>query len=254
MAKKIADKTILLNDSREKILKLLKDWRIVEEFMGVKIYIFTPEYIEFFQKIDNDLSIYRDSNTKRGKAYSIDKIVNILNIDKVAYNYKFVKAEKYVFISTKERSIKEADKRVAISAHIYDKEIENLISNNDFSSDYVEKIIRENEKKKIKEREDVNKIMDNPDICEKVYICGFKDKIEYGQVNYGYYKFCDKKKEIIKARDNKHLSIKYPNILFYNPEEVDDFRSDMKAAYLISEGYVEITRNVFVKYQKDSHE
>ena len=251
MAKKIAEKTILLNDSKEKIFKLLNNWKVVEEFMGVKIYVFSPDYVEFFKSIDNDLSIYRNDKNKRGKAYSVNKIVNIINIDNVAYNYKFVKAEKYVFISTKERSIKEADKRVSISAHIYDREIEKTISNNEFSPEYIEKIIKENEKKKVKERENVNKIMDNPDICEKVYICGFKDKIEYGQINYGYYKFCDEKKDFIKARDNKHLSIKYPNILFYSPEEVDDFRSDMKAAYLIKEGYVEITRNVFVKYKKD---
>jgi hypothetical protein len=190
------------------------------------------------------------ATTVKGKAYCIDKIVNLINPDKPAFQYNFTIAEKYVYISTKETCIKEASKRVEISANIIRNNLSNhLEENKNYSKDFIEKLEEEAEEKIQKERAAIKEIEDNPEILDSIRISGFKNKIEYGQVNFGFFEIIDGKKT--KVRTNKHLSVVYPNVIFYEPdEEADKHKQLMEAKYLEKNGFVEVTRNVYVKYKK----
>lgn len=243
-----AEKTILLERVKQDSIDVLKTYGEYQRFHDCDIYVMSPEHIKTFKTFDGELSQYR-KDTVKGKAYSIDKIVNLINPDKIAYQFDLTRAEKYVYISTKATCISKANENIEVNANAYRKELEKKITDNpDWSSDFILKIRTEMEEKIEEERKSIKAIEEKPDICKSMRICGFKNKIEYGQVNWGYYTYTETG-EKIKNRTNKHISVKYPNIIFFEAdEEADKHRNEMEAKYLEEEGYIEISRNVFVKY------
>lgn len=247
--RKKKENIIALENTKNEAFSLLKKYGEYQRFHESDIYIMQPDSLSFFTAIDDSLKEYK-KNTVKGKAYCIDKIVNLINPDNPAFQYNFTIAEKYVYISTKETCIKEALKRVEISANIIRNNLRKHIEENpSYSEDFIIKLEEEAEDKIQEERRKVKEIDDNPEILESIRISGFKNKIEYGQVNFGYYKIVDGKKT--KIRTNKHLSVVYPNVIFYEPdEEADKHKQLMEAKYLEKNGFEEITRNVYVKYKK----
>ncbi len=163
-------------------------------------------------------------------------------------------AKKYVYLSTKELCLKEAEIRVDISANIQRKNLRKEIEKHpEYSKDFIQSLETELEAKIQKERDKVSEVVENPALISSIKISGYKNYKEYGQVNYGYFHDTklDAKGQKLKVRTNAHLSVGLPNVLFYQPAEteVDENRSLMQAKYLDKDmGYVEICRDVYVKY------
>lgn len=243
------EKTLLLEKIKANTEDLLKKHGEYKEFHNSKIYIMSPDKVKIFNAMDEELSPYK-KNTVKGKAYSIDKIVNLINPNQIAYQYEFVLVEKYPFVSDLQKCINYAKESIEVNANTYRKETETLIeANPQWNEEFVQKMRDEVEKKIEKERAKITQIDKNPDTCKKMRISGFKHKLTYGQVNWGYYRIENGVK--IKVRTNKHLSVNYPNVIFFEPDvEADKHRRDMEAKYLERSGFVEISRNVFVKYNK----
>ena len=254
--KKRGECAAAMEEANSKIEDILKKYGKHQHFYKSDLYIMSPDTLSLFTQIEDSLSDFR--NTTNGKksvrkrAYSINKIVNLINPDNVAYQYDLTMAKKYVYLSTKELCIEEAKVRVEISANIQRKNLrEDIERHPEYSLDFIKKIEDELEKKIEDERNKVDEVIKNPDSISSIKISGFKNLIEYGQINYGYFHKdkLDKKGQKLKVRTNAHLSIVYPNVLFFEPdEETDKHRSLMEAKYLEDMGYVEICRDVYVKY------
>lgn len=240
--------TIILEDAKEKVNDCLKNHGEYVRYRESDIYIMKPEKLLLFDEIQENLKAENKKIT-RGKAIGLNKIVNLINPNNPAYQYNFTTVEKYVYLSTRKKCLSAAEIKISTSANISRKKLREYIDENtNFTEQFIEKLENELETKIKKEKERIEEIKKYPDICEDIQICGFKNRIEYGQVNYGYFSIVGGKE--IKVRTNKHLSIIYPNVLFYQPDEsVDNHRSLMEAKYLEEKGYVEIARDVFVKYK-----
>lgn len=240
-------RTVIQEETKAEVDKCLSSYGKHYQFDKANIYVMQPIHESLFTQIQDDLNI-RNQEIKRGKAVGLNKIVNIINPGKVAYQFNFTMAEKYVFLSTREVVIKEAEARIETSANKSRKELNKYIEDNQFSSEFIKKITDELEEKIEEERRKIAEIKANPKSYKDIKICGFKNRIEYPQVNYGY--FTEKNGAKVKVRTNSHLSIIYPNVLFFEEvEEIDSHKSLMEAKYLEEKGYVEIARDIFVKYQ-----
>lgn len=240
--------TIILEDTKKKVNDCLKNHGDYVRYHESDIYIMKPEKLILFDEIQEKLKAENKKIT-RGKAIGLNKIVNLINPNKPAYQYNFTTVEKYVYLSTRAKCLNAAEVKLATSANISRKKLREYIDENtNFTEEFINKLEDELEEKIKKEKKRLEEIKKNPDICEDIQICGFKNRIKYGQVNYGYLSNINGKE--IKVRTNKHLSIVYPNVLFYQPDEnIDNHRSLMEAKYLEEKGYVEIARDVFVKYK-----
>lgn len=245
-----------MQNAKDKVEDILKTYGEHIEFQKSDIYIMSPDKAKLFIDIEDSLEEFRQGGagqkSVRKKAYSVNKIVNLINPNNPAYQYDLTIAKKYVYLSTKDLCLKEAGARVEISANIQRKNLKEEIDNHpEYSSDFIEKLIDELEKKIEKERERVKEIISNPTLISSIKISSFKSLIEYGQINYGYLdeERVDAKGMKVKVRTNAHLSINYPNVFFYEPiEDIDEHRSLMVAKYLEELGYIEICKDVFVKY------
>lgn len=87
-----AAKTILLEQVKQESLDLLKTCGEYQRFHDCDIYVMSPENVGKFKSFDNQLSQYR-KDTVKGKAYSIDRIVNLINPDKIAYQFDLTRAK-----------------------------------------------------------------------------------------------------------------------------------------------------------------
>lgn len=239
------------NAIKEITLDMLRNIGESITFHNAEIFVLPPYMVNEFSELDKKLEPCR-KNSIRQKAYTINKIVNLLNPETPAYSYDLTLVEKYVYLSTKTKCIEEAKARVEISANIYRRELTNLIeANSSYSEDFIEKLKEELEEQIIEERKKVSAIVADNSLCKDIRISGFKNKIQYGQINYGYYGL-DKNGNKAKRRTNKHLSIIYPNVFFLEPNnDIDKHRHQMRALYLEKEGYIEISRDIFVKYDDE---
>lgn len=220
-----------------------------------ELYVSDLDTANKIEELDSILFPLR-SDTARGKAYDINKLVNIINPGEPAYDFSVVKVKKYPYIKDKERCLKRIGVQMEISHNFQKKALAELIQNNEFSVDYIKELNNNLEKKLNDEKEIIDNIINNPDEYD-VLISGYLDKVEYEQINYGInrkIKKIKKGKEITleKVRLNSHLSIKKPNVIIFNPDtEEDNRRSDMEVKYLEKKGYKLASRGIF--YRKKSN-
>ena len=204
------------------------------------------------------------SSPRRGSAYSVAKIVNIVNPEGAAYDFKVVDVFKYQYVKNKESCLKLIPKNLEIS-HNFQRKI--LRESDDYkknSTGLNEIKEKELEEKLALETKRVDEIIKNPDDFN-IIISGYLDKVQYEQINYGIKKIIDDKDTTInrsirdkakhdgfvKKRFNKHLSITKPNIIVYEPDEdVEKERVLMEVKYLEKRGYELVARGIFCKKTK----
>ena len=239
----------VLDNAKTTINDILENIEKLPDFESAKIYVCDVETVEQILKLDSELLPLR-TETTRGKAYNINKIVNIINPDTPAYDFSMVRVEKYPYVTNKEKCLKKLPEECEVSANFHRKRISEQIENNDYTDDFKRKLEDEIERIIEIERKNIDDVINNPDDFI-IRISGYQERIVYGQINYGFFKQDPESKIFKKKRANKHLSIKIPNIVVFQPnEEADKHRTDMEAKYLKKSGYEQIARRVFVKRKK----
>lgn len=242
---KIKKKEVLEN-IKSSVDEILSTLERLEDFESAKIYICDIETSKKLLELDNDLLPLR-SESIRGKAYNISKIVNIINPHAPAYDFSLVKVEKYPYVSNQEKCLKKLPQEIEVSANFHRKRINEQIESSDYSEHFKKKLAVEIELLIEKEREDVEEVLQNPDEYI-IRISGYKERLIYGQINYGYYHVDAQTSITTKKRANKHLSITFPNVIVYQPnEDADKHRIDMEVKYLNKIGFSQIARRVFIK-------
>lgn len=236
-------------DVQQKITTILSTLQKYE--CDAELYLCDINVAKQIQELDNLLFPLR-SDTARGKAYDVNKLINIINPDEPAYDFSVVKVYKYQYIKDKERCLKKIGVQMEISHNFQKKSLKDLISSNNFSDDYIKKLWQDLEEKITCEKVIIDEILKNPDEFD-ILISGYKEKVEHEQVNYGVKKTIKKIKKgkeitLEKKRFNSHLSIKKPNLIVYHPDiEEDSQRSDMEVKYLEIKGFKLATRGVFYR-------
>lgn len=261
MGRKKSEISVKLNEAKEKVENILATYGKLEEFHESKIYVMSGDKLKYFEQISESLD-EKNTTSVRKKAYTLNQVVNLVNPNKTAFQYNYTKVLKYAFLTTKDTCIKEAQARVAVSANFYRKELDKEIAENpSWSEGFIEQRRNELEQKIKDEVERVDEVVKNPQLLKSIKICGFKHKKEHAQVNYGYIGTREVKRNgkkvtehNAKIRTNAHLSKVYPNVLFYEEDEnLDRHKSEMDAKYLEKNGYIEISRDIYVKYN-DNYE
>lgn len=236
-------------DVQQKITTILSTLQKYE--CDAELYVCDIDVAKQIQELDNLLFPLR-SDTIRGRAYDVNKLINIINPDEPAYDFSVVKVFKYQYIKDKERCLKKIGVQMEISHNYQKKSLNDLITSNNFSEDYINRLWQDLEEKIACEKEIIEEILINPDAFD-ILISGYKEKVEHEQINFGVkrtIKKIKKGKEITleKIRLNSHLSIKKPNLIVYHPDiNEDTLRSDMEVKYLEKKGYKLATRGVFYR-------
>lgn len=242
---KVKKKEVLEN-TKTTINDILDNLEKLPDFEGAKIYVCELETAKKILQLDNELMPLRSEST-RGKAYNINKIVNVINPYNPAYDFSMVRVEKYPYITNKEKCLRKLPEEAEVSANFHRKRVTEQIENNDYSEDFKKKLADEIERIIERERENIDDVINNPDNYI-IKISGYHERIIYGQINYGFFQEEAETKVLKKKRANKHLSIKIPNVIVFQPnEEADKHRVDMEAKYLKKSGFIQIARRVFVK-------
>lgn len=229
MGKKISDKQMALKEAKKSIEILLSQKEPIL-FMDTELYLVSKFFYKTLIDIDATLIPYK-TDSRRGKAYSIDKIVNILNPQSIAFKYHLTKANKSTMISDRNKIIDRLEEERSSSEKNIMKRANDKILEESPLENEKQLILNKATQKIIDEQKEFNKIHITPERYD-LLISGFKESIPYGQINFHYLE--DKK--IVKT--NKHLSIKLPNILIFDDYLEDEgYRSDMFVAKFIKGGY-----------------
>ncbi len=232
-------KSIILNEAIQCIDAMLKPLSPIE-FEGAKLYVVDLEFYKEVLKVDETLMPLR-TDSRRGQAYSIDKIVTILNPEDEAFQYNLTAVWKSSLVTDQGKCFDRLAAEKDISINKINKRVKDKIIEDDLDDDAAQSL-KDVAALKIKdEKEEFDKIKANPEKYHLI-ISTYKERKSYGQIAWGYY---DKDKK--KKKGQRHLSITYPNLLIYNEDlEIDTHRTDMMVAKFIKEGYRALG-NVFVK-------
>ena len=239
------NKNEILENAKKKIKLLLNTLEKPIEFERSELYIINEEIYKNLLDIDLLLIPLR-TESRRGKAYDINKIVNIINPKTPAISYKLVKAEKYTYVSDKTKCLDKLEVEKTVSENFYRKRVKEQIKDNDYSDLFIKKINEELEQLIEDENNIIDEIIKNPNKYS-IRICGYKDRITYGQINYVPISIKNDLKSKKEKTINKHLSTVYPNILIYRHEDIDNKRSDMEVKYLEKEGFSQVAKRIFIK-------
>lgn len=243
------NKTEILENARVEVKLLLETLAEPIEFERALLYVINDVIYQSFLDIDAALIPLR-TETRRGKSYDLNKIINIINPKVPAISYKLVKAEKYPYISEKTKCIDKLQVEKLVSANFHRKRVKDQIESNSYSEELIEKMNTDIEKLIEDESEAIDHIIKNPNDY-KIRICGYKDRITYGQINYVPMNTTNDTSAKKEKTVNKHLSTVYPNVLVFKEAVVDTRRTDMEVKYLESEGYSQVARRIFIKKIKD---
>ena len=129
----------VLDNAKTTINDILENIEKLPDFESAKIYVCDVETVEQILKLDSDLLPLR-TETTRGKAYNINKIVNIINPDTPAYDFSMVRVEKYPYVTNKEKCLKKLPEECEVSANFHRKRISEEIENNDYTDDFKRKL------------------------------------------------------------------------------------------------------------------
>ena len=210
--------------------------------------------------LDAILYPFRDGS-RRGSAYSVDKIINIINPGQPAYDFDVVEVFKYQYVNKKESCLRMLPKTLEVSHNFERKKLREEIKEEKYSNDLAEKRTAELNKRLEEESLLINDIIENNNEYS-IVISGYMHKVKYEQINYGIKKVIDINDESIskkirnkakldgyvKTRLNKHLSIRKPNIIIYEPDkDMDEQRADMEVKYLAKRGFKVAARGIFYK-------
>lgn len=232
-----------------------------------ELYISDLSTAKKLEDLDNILFPLRDG-TARGKAYAVDKVINIINPNEPAYDFSVLKVDKYQYVTKKESCHKMIPQTFEVSQNFERRRLQDEFEANNYSKDFEDIRKAELEARLSKERELVEDIIENPDNYS-VLISGYMNKVEYEQINYGVKRVINlndkniskkliskmKKDGFVKVRLNKHLSIRKPNIIIYKADsELDELRADMEVKYLEKRGYKIASRGIFYKEIKNKED
>jgi hypothetical protein len=241
-----------LSEVQKKLTSILSG--LVKHECDAELYICDLAIANEIEELDKILYPLR-SETIRGKAYDINKLVNIINPNEPAYDFSIVKVYKYQYIKDKIRCLARINVQMDISHNFQRKALKELIEINEFSENYIKEITSKLEKQLEEEKEVITNICKNPDDYD-ILISGYLEKVEYEQINFGVKRKINKMKKgkeitLEKIRLNRHLSIKKPNVIIYHPDiEEDNQRADMEVKYLEKKGYKLASRGIFYRKKK----
>ncbi|PHR71096.1 MAG: hypothetical protein COA66_10265 [Arcobacter sp.] len=238
----VVTKTIILAQAKLEIISLLESIDYID-FEKAKLYLIDEALYSKLIVIDEKLQEYK-TDTRRGSVYDLNKIVNILNPNNIAFQFNLTSVMKSSLITEQEKCIKRLKVEKSISKNRIEKNAREIIITEELNNEEAARINATAAAKILNEEEEFSKISQNPESYH-IIISTFKERKQYGQISWAYY---EKEK---KSRAQKHLSINYPNILRYKElEEVDNHRTDMMVAKFIKEGYRALG-NVYVKLNDD---
>lgn len=244
------NKKQLLEDSKESVELILKEYDEPAIFERARLYIVDESIMDKLQAIEDKLSPHK-KDTKRGSQFSIDKMIKILNPTnplRTSYKYNLMKVEKYPYVSSQDKILKYLPNEKAVSANFHRDRVKQQIIDEKCSSERAKELLIKMENLIEKETDAIDEAEKNHEDLE-ILICGFTECKIYGQINLKYY-IEDPKNPLERIRQSKdeHLSVTIPNVLIYKEDtEEEDRRIDMQANKLIESGYTKIARRVFIK-------
>lgn len=252
MARKKSEQVIALENAQIAVKELLKPLEAIT-FGGGELYILDKSYYERFMDIHNTISEYA-TETKRGSVYSIHKIVKLINTpSQMAVKYHLTMAKKSKLITDRNKIIDQLAAEKDISRNKILSSVEKKIEV-DALEDYEANKLRDDAKLKVKdELEEYIKLKNDLDNFD-VLITTFKESKLYPQLNWQFIGYDEKDKskdkELKAIKNNTHVSIDKPSILFFDENyEVDEYRKDMKVARFIKDAY-RAFGNVYIKEKK----
>lgn len=246
MARKVSPQTLALKNAEEQINEILKKLTPIKLLDG-EVYIVDELFYKKLLDIELTLSEYK-TDTRRGKAYSIESFIKIINPDTVAFKYHLTIASKSVLITDKGKILDRLEAEKEISKNKILKYAKDKIENEEIEGIAAENIINEANKKIDDEETEFLNIKANPGMYDLI-ISTFKEKKQYPQINWSYFEADGTQK-----KTNKHVSIEKPSILIYDDENAgDSYRTDMKVARFIREGYRAVG-NVYIKVKDEYKE
>lgn len=241
MARVKSKKHLILEQVKAEIFDLLKGLEKIE-FCEAEIYIVDEVFFERILELEKQLKPHY-LDTARGKVFTIFNFLSVLNYKKTAISYHFTTASKSKLVTDREKVLDRLDVEMYKSKNTILMKARDRIEELELDEALSKKEMEEAQLKIDDEEKEFKKIKANPDAYD-IIISTFKERKTYPQLNY---KYVQDGKQI---KDNKHISIEKVNILIYDENyEADSYRSDMKVARFIKQGYRALG-DVFVRLRK----
>ncbi|AXH16373.1 hypothetical protein CP985_03235 [Malaciobacter mytili LMG 24559] len=244
MSSKSKKETLI--DAKQEIFNILNTVSVERIFFNAKYYIIDEDTAEKIIAIDGTLKPLR-TESKRGKAYDVRKIVNFINYGKPAYSFSFTIVDKYVLITDNIKCCQAAPVEFIVDYNFLIDRLRKRLEKSNYSQDFKDSVMNKLKNKLEKERDFINFAANNPEEHE-FEISGYTDKISYAQINFAYLEKNDKGFYIKKGKSNKHLSKLIPNIIIFREfKNADNHRPDMKTKYLLERGFKKYGRRIYIK-------
>jgi len=225
--------------------ELLKQFATIEQ-CGSILYIIDQETYAQIKELEKEL-LPLQTETRRGQAYQMDKIVNILNPEGVAFKYHVGIAKRSKLITDKNKIIKQLPAEYEINKNKVLLAAEKTIKESNLTGDNLADFRNTINKTLQDEKTKLENVLKNPEHY-KIIISGFNIKKEWGHITYHYKELSGENKSV----HQKHLKTTYPNVLVYEDISANDqYRIDMEVAKFI-ENSENIFGNVFI--QKEDNE
>jgi len=230
--------------AKKEIFEILEKYKKIS-FPESDLYLINETDAKAIIYIDVKYLANLRTETRKGSAYNINRIVNILNPGTVSSYYTIYDVEKYKLITDQGKIRERLEAEKEISKNIILKRAEEKIEKLEHNSYYEkEKLkLKEQSRKQIEFEEIMfNEIQNNPDSFE-LRITNFKERKVYKEINFRYKDLNGK-----NCYQNKHLSVIYPNLLIYKKDNEDNKRKlNMEIEKFIKEGYKALGQVYFKK-------